>query len=188
MQNGDTINELNNSFIDISKRFLESKKGKIAIALVIILTIIVAVLAINANKLSYEEKHAIRNVKDYQSMLKDPDSLILRGDVVVLYYYDDKSEEDKIKHYTFFNTSANNSFGASIQSLPCYEGYIYLANLLNYNQDDFDTTDEYLDVLKADYAYQRYNLMGIDEEIVFKAEKVDGKKIARKLHIKHKDN
>ncbi len=182
----------NNSLSSITKNLLTSKKSKIICAAILLMFIVVGIFVFNANKLSYEEKWALHNVEKYQSMLKDPDSMVLRGDILILWYWDDDAEAgDKMKQYTYFIASGNNSFGASIQSMPCFKGYIYLADLDDYKEDDFDTTEDYIEMLKADVAFKRYKAVGVSKDgnsSVFRAEIISGKKIARKLHIDYKEN
>lgn len=54
-----------------------------ALVFICVAALVVLTIGISANTLNGEEKHVLKLVEEYQSMLKDPDSLILRGSVVV---------------------------------------------------------------------------------------------------------
>lgn len=61
-----------------------------ALVFICVAALVVLTIGISANTLNGEEKHVLKLVEEYQSMLKDPDSLILRGSVVVFREHTDE--------------------------------------------------------------------------------------------------
>ena len=105
------------------KKLISSKKTKIVFYIVVIAVIIFLFSIYN---ISPDEEIAITNVKDLKSMLKDPDSLKLYEDVLIIWYTD--LLEGDYNFYTYINYGAKNSYGAMIKSIAMYEGYSYIGD------------------------------------------------------------
>lgn len=171
------------------KKIKEEIKKQIIVTIIMFVVIaLVAVLYQNL-KTTPEEKIATNMVHSYQQKLKDPDSLILRSDVVSVYVFDD---DLGTLYYSFFVASGNNSFGASIQSVVCYESCSFLTSDLESidirNSNDFESYEEYLRIAKAKLAYVKYNiycLTGEKPENYGAFEVVKKEKIAKKLNIEY---
>ncbi|MCD7894775.1 MAG: zinc ribbon domain-containing protein [Erysipelotrichaceae bacterium] len=145
----------------------------------------IAIITIHLNTLSTEEKYALTMAERYQDMLKDPDSMILRSDVIII-----EGTEDSNDYHTYclFVASGTNSFNASVQSLVAFRDNEYIDDLdedLDYS--DFDSTSEYKAYLYTKKAYYAYQIWGEDissgDEDCISCDIVEGKKISRKLNI-----
>ena len=168
-----------------------TKNKKFIISVVIFLVIVISSIFCFNNNLSSDEKYALNIVGDYQGMLKNPDSLILRSDISVIIY----SRDGTTYKYVFFDASGDNSYGASVMSTPCFVNGRYLCDT-----DEIPSTSEYMDMsddeakkyLGLELAIAHWNLYGEKasekEEDVLQSYSVDAKKIARKLDIKSKVN
>lgn len=88
-----------------------------ALVFICVAALVVLTIGISANTLNGEEKHVLKLVEEYQSMLKDPDSLILRGSVVV---FREHTDEKGPMEYVFFTASGTNSYGAKVISTVCF--------------------------------------------------------------------
>ena len=133
--------------------------------------------------LKKKKKHVLEVTRSYRSMLKDPDSMIIRGDIIFI------ETEDYVR-YVCFEVSGNNSFGASVTSMPIYKWYSYLGRY-----DDEPDDDDKMDLLKARVYVAEWNLT----QAVQPRKKIEnysgnkdgmfisGKKIARRLHCKYVD-
>lgn len=165
-----------------------SKYKTLIFAIVGIAIVCIAFLVIKANHFSNEEKHALNLVEKYQNMLKDPGSLVLRSDIVVISAFDDGNIPTE---YVYFTASGNNSYGAAVTSTACFvEGKYICAT------KDIPSTSELLDVdqdealryLHIKLHLSQWNLYGDaaaeSVEDVYKSYSVDAAKIARKLHVK----
>lgn len=89
---------------------IKKKKLK-AIKAIIWITILAIIVAVGlylflTYRLTTDEKIAVNNVKDLKSMLKDPDSLKLYEDALVLWYTDSQGD---FTFYTYINYGAKNS-------------------------------------------------------------------------------
>ena len=182
-----------------SKRKKLSKHAIIGIfSGVILAAVVIALIVTSNNRLNPTEQYAYNVVRDYQRYLKNPDSLLLRGTVVVI-----ESEGDR---YTFFTESASNSFGAMVTSVPVYKNYQYLGD---YDDGETKTAEEWLDMSKTEqdnymallqarlllatrnlhYAYDGPPKSGIYEDSDGNIyHEIDGKKIAKKIGCTYVDN
>lgn len=109
-----------------------------ALVFICVAALVVLTIGISANTLNGEEKHVLKLVEEYQSMLKDPDSLILRGSVVV---FREHTDEKGPMEYVFFTASGTNSYGAKVTSTVCFANGQFLGSL-----DEFPSLSEMLEM------------------------------------------
>lgn len=162
-----------------------------ALVFICVAALVVLTIGISANTLNGEEKHVLKLVEEYQSMLKDPDSLILRGSVVV---FREHTDEKGPMEYVFFTASGTNSYGAKVTSTVCFANGQFLGSL-----DEFPSLSEMLEMdageattyTGAEVALSMWQLYGEEcrtkYEEVFAAFSIAPDKIARKLHISTAD-
>lgn len=162
-----------------------------ALVFICVAALVVLTIRISANTLNGEEKHVLKLVEEYQSMLKDPDSLILRGSVVV---FREHTDEKGPMEYVFFTASGTNSYGAKVISTICFANGQFLGSL-----DEFPSLSEMLEMdageattyTGAKVALSMWQLYGEEcrtkYEEVFAAFSIAPDKIARKLHISTAD-
>jgi uncharacterized membrane protein YvbJ len=122
----------------------------------IIITIIVLFCAvglplISTNMLSAEEKLAVTNVQDLKNTLKDPDSLKLYDDVLVIWHTDD--------YYSYINYGAKNSYGAMDRDTAMYKGNTYIGTFTDVNNIKLATpkTNDLI-LLQTQMPYLSYDL------------------------------
>lgn len=174
------------------KKLISSKKTKIVFYIVVIAVIITTSLFLfSIYNISPDEEIAITNVKDLKSMLKDPDSLKLYEDVLIIWYTD---LEGDYNFYTYINYGAKNSYGAMIKSIAMYEGYSYIGDMediedINIAETDSEKRNERLKLLKAETPYLSYIAKGIQNEKdiskegVKKVIRVNKNKIMRRINL-----
>ena len=174
------------------KKLISSKKTKIVFYIVVIAVIITTSLFLfSIYNISPDEQIAITNVKDLKSMLKDPDSLKLYEDVLIIWYTD---LEGDYNFYTYINYGAKNSYGAMSRSIAMYEGYSYIGDMedtedINIAETDPEKRNEWLKLLKAEAPYLCYMAKGIDNEEdiskegVKKVIRVNKNKIMRRINL-----
>ena len=161
---------------------LSKKTIALIVALVLVLAIICTVV-ISANSLSDEGEYAVTVLQKYQQMLKDPDSLVLRSNIV---FVGGMLFGDDVKFYYYFSASGNNSFGAPVTSIVCFDNGRYVCNsddfekMLN-GDEDLENADE---VAFAYEMLQEWRAYGEDGKDFVLAEEIDAKKVGRKLGIK----
>ena len=168
----------------------KKKKTKWIVGLVLgiaaVAAIVIVFITISGNVLNEDEKYVCSVISRYKNVLKDPDSLIIRGDI--LYVEDLKSDK-----YIFFNASANNSYGAKVTSCPMYKGYSYLGDY----SDDYEEMDDdkKLGFLYASRILAMWNFVmkvaGVPltkEDGYNSVEEISGKKIAAKLRCEWRES
>lgn len=125
-------------------------------------------------KQSLEEQYAIKNTQQLHDMMKDPDSFKLRNDVMVVRYEDKNGVRT---YYTFINASANNSYGAAMQSVSVFKDATYFADLDDYDewQDELkkagdmwrnSLNDAYTDKQREEYEKKYYEVYDRTEELL----------------------
>ncbi len=98
---------------------------------ILLVVIIILSFASCGKTQSIEEQYAIKNTEKLHNMMKDPDSFKLRNDVMVIRHED----KDGLKtYYTFIHHSANNTYGASMQSVSVFKDGTYFADLDDYDE------------------------------------------------------
>lgn len=177
------------------KKLISSKKTKIVFYIVVIAVIITTSLFLfSIYNISPDEEIAITNVKDLKSMLKDPDSLKLYEDVLIIWFTD---LEGDYNFYTYISYGAKNSYGAMSRSIAMYEGYSYIGDMediediedINIAETDLEKIDELLKLLRAKIPYYYYIAKGIDNEKdiskegVKKVIRVNKNKIMRRINL-----
>lgn len=137
------------------------------------------------NSLSADEQYVVDVLKQYKSSLKDPDSMILRGDILFVRDYDKSN-------YTIFTASGNNSYGASVTSMPMFKDKRYAGDYYNepsLKLEDYGDYSEYLLWSDAAYPLLRWNIEGEKAQASLKCSfigLIDGAKIARAVGCKYK--
>ena len=152
-------------------------------ALVIVAIILISV--INQNVLNEKEQYVYKVVAEYKEMLKDPDSMVLRGDIL----YVKNSSYDT---YVAFSASGNNSYGAPVTSMPIFMNYSYLGDYDD-DTDDLDDVWDAANLARGQLVVASWNLMAAaggdltNDDDYLEAELISGKKIAAKLKCKWKE-
>ena len=189
--------------IDAEAKIVKPSKKKlltlIGIAIAAIVALVIIITLVVANHFDTYEKLGLHCVEKYQNMLKDPDSLTLRSDVILMHVFNGEDDDMSMTEYCFFTASGNNSYGASIISSPCfvdgkYHSLQYFCDLDDIPDekellelDDADEVVKYLQVKLAFYKWQLYGENADEEcEDVWKVTVVDKNKVARKMGIKAK--
>ncbi|MCD7807829.1 MAG: zinc ribbon domain-containing protein [Erysipelotrichaceae bacterium] len=161
------------------------KKHVLLIGIMIIASL--AMITVYTNTLTAKEKYAMQMVERYQDMLKDPDSMILRSDVIII---DGYNYDDEYHTYCFFVASGTNSFGASVQSLVSFRDNTFFDDVnddLDYS--DFDSWNEYMNYLDTKLVYLDYKIYGenmcdsVDDYNYISCDIVDSKVVGKKLNI-----
>ena len=140
----------------VEKEVLQTKKSidkkkitTIVAAIALLLVVLSSILFTTLNTLSDDEKYAVKMVEEYQDMLKDPDSLKLRSDVIVIKSY---TEETGSIVHSFFTASGSNSYGANVTSTVCFVDGEYFCDL-----DDIPDASEYMQM--SDSEARKYLLI-----------------------------
>lgn len=142
-------------------------------------------------KLSMEEQHVYNCVESYKRMLKDPDSLALRGPCVYLY-------TDDNKRVVLFTASAKNSYGGTVTNIQMFLNGKYIDEYDESFSDNIDmnklgSDDEYSshvkDVMVCQLAFLSWQLYGknLTESETDYAIQVDGSVIARRVGCNYSD-
>lgn len=166
----------------------KSKKPIIvAGTILVVIVLVLGIISIRGSKLTDTEEYVITNVKKLQNMLKDPDSLKIRGDIIYI-EVDDDGEQNC---YTYVFYSANNSFGASTTGTAMFKNHRYIGDYSD-DTDDLDVTlEEKLEIVKTQLHLAGWNLLakfGSDptkSSDWLYAEYVSCKKIAKKLNVEY---
>lgn len=186
---------IDNQVFQTSKNFdntflRKNKKAVFAIIclVAIVVAFVVSVVVVTSSKLNETEQHAYYVIQDYKRLLKDPDSLIIRGVIVVI--------EKENETYTFFTASAKNSYGGMVASTPIYKNMEYLGDyddekspseISNMTKNERDKYLEFLEarvllasrnVLFATHSHENGSF--VDGNGVIYTD-IEGKKIAKKL-------
>lgn len=173
--------------LEINNATTFKKKG-FAIGICFLFVIVIGIcIFINYNKLDEDEMYAVKIVKEYQEMLKDPDSIKLRSDVIVMHAIDNNENY----RYCFFTASGSNSFGASISSTVFFKDGKYICDM-DTNEDEFETDDEKRTFLDGKLKLLTWKLYGdnVCEEkpkTYKKCKTVKAKLIGDKLKIPYDD-
>ena len=165
------------------------------------IALIVAFISLQeATKLTPTETNAIEVVGKYQDIMKDPDSLKLRSDVIVVGTH---TEDAGHIVYYYFTASGENSYNASVTSNICYvredkeQAFYDMDDLptLDDLQGEGELTDEvlrealyYTNIELYLSAWQLYGEAASQEvDGVVYAKSVDAKLIARKLGVEYSE-
>lgn len=184
------INDVENG--NNSSRSVGKTKKRIFVYTIISIFIVIAILfcsiglpRILSNQLTLEEEIALRNVQDLKDRLKDPDSLKLYDDVLVV-FYTGKEYIEEVDFFSYIDYGAKNSYGAMNRNTALYSGYDYIGTMED--AEDIDVikitfsgrslTDNEMRLLRARLAYLSYQL---SKEEAKSYEIVDREKIMRKL-------
>ena len=169
---------------------------KIIIPIIMLYAIICIIYNIYTNyftnqNLSYSEKLALEVVKDYKNMLKNPESIQLDGDILVIFYENKKTGDTR--HFTYFTTYATNSFNAVISStnVYCFSDFLGELSVLNEVAENTKNKDKKQKILDANVAYARYNYIlyasannpNLETDLHYTL--VDSKLIAKKLNVNY---
>ena len=171
-----------------------------SIAVIILTSVVITATIVLSNTLNSTEQYVCNIVSKYRDYLKDPSSLVIRGDIAYVV------ESEELDRYVFFTAAANNSYGAKVSSMPVFKEYTYLTD---YKDDDYDIGSIPTDrEERAEYharlyeiahgrvivsTYNLYKALG-DPSAMANDEKyrevvvVSGKKIASHLHCEWTEN
>lgn len=155
------------------------------VAIISILALVFVIVFIQSNKLSSDEEYAITIVEKYQDMLKDPDSIKLRGDVIVICAKDNNKERHM---YCFFTASGSNSYGSSIQNSVAFRDGQYIdmnKNNYNYDLENSSLIQKYMIYLDVEEKLLKFNLSGEDSDSFEHCTVVDGNLVSKKLKISY---
>lgn len=165
------------------------KKGKnlkMAIAIGLVFVAAVAIW-LSFFSLDSNEKIALEYIEDYQKMLKDPDSLVLRSDIIYIW-----TGDEGLDFYYYFTASANNSFGAPVTATEVMHNRKYLCSVEEFDavldtpvREWDETTIEISRAHRLFYEWLAYgeNMCEQDDTVV-SAMLIDGTKIARRLGVR----
>ena len=134
-------------------------------------------------RLTPGEECAAHVVEKYKNMLKDPESMKLRSNILTTSV---KGKDGNYHDYYFFVASGNNSFGASVTSTVFMYDRTYIADMDDGNKtlDDFDSYYDYEMYLAGEAVYLEWGIYGkTSKNYVYDIE--DGEKIAKSLGIKY---
>jgi len=175
------------------KKTFHLKDKKVFFVVIISVIIFASLFYFLLFHLSNDELIAVENVKDLKSMLKDPDSLKLYEDVLIIWYTD---LEGDYNFYTYINYGAKNSYGAMSRSIAMYEGYIYIGDMEDIEDTDItniikmepEERNEHAKLLKAQIPYLSFIAEGIDNEDISKEGvkeviRVNKNKIMRRINL-----
>ena len=155
------------------------------IIMIVWIVAIILISVINQNVLNEKEQYVYKVVAEYKEMLKDPDSMVLRGDIL----YVKNSSYDT---YVAFSASGNNSYGAPVTSMPIFMNYSYLGDYDD-DTDDLDDVWDAANLARGQLVVASWNLMAAaggdltNDDDYLEAELISGKKIAAKLKCKWKE-
>lgn len=158
------------------------KVSKKLVAVLAIVALIIVIAVMYGNQLNENEQHVYDVVSDYKARLKDPDSLVLRSDIL----YVVTKDYDK---YVVFSASGNNSYGAPVTSMPMYMNFSYIGE---YGDEpaDLDDIEDKLNLARGNLIVASWRLVGsnlANEDDYLEAELISGKKISSKLHCEWKE-
>ena len=157
------------------------KIGKKGLLIILAAAIVIAVVAVSGKTLNEKEKYVYKVVAEYKDMLKDPDSLVLRGDIL---YVKDSSYDT----FVAFNASGNNSYGTPVTSMPIFMNYFYIGDYGD-EYGDFDEIEDKIKMAKCKLVVATWRLVGddmVNDDEYLEAELISGKKIAAKLKCEWK--
>ena len=157
------------------------KIGKKGLLIILAAAIVIAVVAVSGKTLNEKEKYVYKVVAEYKDMLKDPDSLVLRGDIL---YVKDSSYDT----FVAFSASGNNSYGTPVTSMPIFMNYFYIGDYGD-ESGDFDEIEDKIKMAKCNLVVATWRLVGddmVNDDEYLEAELISGKKIAAKLKKKKK--
>ena len=157
------------------------KIGKKGLLIILAAAIVIAVVAVSGKTLNEKEKYVYKVVAEYKDMLKDPDSLVLRGDIL---YVKDSSYDT----FVAFNASGNNSYGTPVTSMPIFMNYFYIGDYGD-ESGDFDEIEDKIKMAKCKLVVATWRLVGddmVNDDEYLEAELISGKKIAAKLKCEWK--
>ena len=157
------------------------KIGKKGLLIILAAAIVIAVVAVSGKTLNEKEKYVYKVVAEYKDMLKDPDSLVLRGDIL---YVKDSSYDT----FVAFSASGNNSYGTPVTSMPIFMNYFYIGDYGD-EYGDFDEIEDKIKMAKCKLVVATWRLVGddmVNDDEYLEAELISGKKIAAKLKCEWK--
>lgn len=167
---------------------------KAIIAVICAISIIAVVVAVFANGMTEEEKHAVLYTKDLISIMKDPGSFTLVEDII----HSKMAEVDGGHDCYYITYTASNSYGAQIKSTCCYcdgERYDDIGESKSINRYDYNSTDEYKNALLSDIMRHKLSQNYILCKAFSNSDQVNdkstsiisAKKIAKKAHCNYAD-
>ena len=165
------------------------KRKTVYVLLGLLMAAGICVLIFQSVHLSSAEKYVLSQISDYKDKLKNPESMDICDDIILLAnIFEDESGEKIYQAYVFFEAGGNNSYGEKTYSTICYVNGECLGEI-----EDFPETSEILNIepdrakmyMWAELALSGWNLYGEDfpeyDDTFIQAEIISGRKIARKI-------
>lgn len=159
----------NSDFNPIREKTIKNKTTKIIICVVALL---IATGLLFGNHADKYEQQAIDCTETLISIMKDPSSVRLEDNVLVIY--------DQTDCYVYIVSSGTNSYGGRVSEMSYFVNGDFIGVS---DSDDFNTTAEREAFDKAELYLSAWNFFGSDCPDFESAKLVDKKKVAKKLHI-----
>ena len=152
---------------------------KTMLVAVVVAVAVVAVFVMMLNLSSETEKQAVSDARTMQGMMKNPDSLVIYGDIVVLSHaYEDGSKSV----ITAIDHSGENSFGGTVRKTALFANGEYVGNYEDkVDVDKYSSKDEIEDAISL--ASTKLLLASSDSD---ERTTVDGRRVASKIGAQHK--
>lgn len=161
------------AFLKLQNKF--GKQKAVAIVVAIVAAVLLLALLLGGSLLDSDKRYAVDIAKDYQSMLKDPESMTIRSDITIVRATSDEGDETV---YCYFEVSAKNGFGGATSSVPLYEDGKYVVDVT----DNIDATDlDNGDKVFSQFKWRMWQIDGFSEKE--RVSVVDGKSVADELAV-----
>lgn len=163
------------SMIDVDK-----KRTKI-LAAVAVAVLVVAIFAFAScsGVFDPDKRLAIDSAKSYQSALKNPESLSIRGDFTIVRCKDDDGET---KEYCYFSATSQNGLGGNTSSVPlCVDGEYRIDAEGDYSGGSTDETLSNGDKIGLQFQWRIWQLDGFPENS--EVSTVDGESVAKAVGV-----
>lgn len=124
----------------------------IAVIIAIICLSVLAYFVVNKVTSTPHKNQAIANVQNLKNMLKDPDSLKLYEDVLVIFY---KTDDHNYDFYTYIDYGAKNSYGAMVRNTAIYVNRKYVCTMEEAIKE-LEVENKNIELIKASLPYTTY--------------------------------
>lgn len=157
-------------------------RGAVAVLLVTVLMLCVSGCAAVMDE---KESFAADDLERLVSMMKAPDTFVLRGDVITI---SADSEADSPGDYTYIEYSSANSFGTPLRGVAMFKDHKYIGDM----NDDPESpqsgasSEELADLMEVNdtkLVYLEWSLAGREDSDHVKARVIDGHKLANDLGV-----
>ena len=158
------------------------KYGKIGVVILIVAAVAAAGTLISRNTFTEREQEAYDAAARYKRMLKDPDSMVLRGDILYV-------KDSEFNTFVAFSASGNNSYGTPVTSMPMFMDGSYIGNYQD-EPSELEDREDKLNLAKGNLVVASWNLIGknmANDDRYLEAELISGKKVAARLKCEWKE-